>query len=215
MKCLGCRAKLAVAWAFVVTFAALSASRSDAATFNIQPLDPSGFNTTTATISGSLANPTTLDFVLTLGGIPAQGVNGNVTLSVFNTSSDQTSFFAFGLTLPGDPESTLTGAPFGSPVTVGVLSNVTHFLVDVTNGDLPLLVQLILALSDPISGQPFAGPLDFSVDLTRGLVGANAPGNVPLPGALLLFASGLGVLGLARARRRKGLAAATNEASAA
>lgn len=192
--------KLTLIWVLLVAFATLSTSRSDAATFNIVPLDPSGNSITSGTISGSLVNPTTLEFVLTLGGIPLTGVNGFAAVDVFNTSGNVTSFFALGNVFAGDPDTTLTGSPFGPPgsFTSGALSPVTRFLVDVTNGDLPLLVQVVLSLSDAVSGKPFAGVLDLTVELPPGLVGVN---QTPLPGTLLLFASGLGVL-LARTRRR-------------
>lgn len=202
MKRLYSYSRFALVWALLVVFAGLSVSRSDATTLTIDPLDPSGLTTASGTVTGSLANPTIFDFVLTLGNIPAGGVAGSAFFSVTTQggSGDQALFLATSSAAVSG-EQTLTGAFNG--FTLGDLGAVTHFKLLVANSDLPLFLAMTLSLGDPdnIGGATFAGTADLSVNLIEVT-------QVPLPGALVLFASGLGVLGLARARRRKAVHAA-------
>jgi len=186
MNRLGTHLRFALAWAFVVALTALSATRSEAATI---PFDFTG-NFVPTTITGTTA-PVTLDFILTLNAIytadPNSSIGGNISISVKDQFSNVTNFyFGFGDVFAGDVGNT------------GNLLNVTHIPVNVSLGDLPILVEVAATLTPQ-------GGATFSPTLTVDFSGADlsVASQTPLPGALLLFASGLGVLGLARSRRRQ------------
>jgi hypothetical protein len=191
------------AWAFLIAFTVLCAPRSDAATVNIA-LDPSGGGDTFTTITGSLANPEILDFVLTLNaiyGTPASSVGGSIFVTVSGSGGDLNPFPANFASAAHVFEKDIGND--------GNLNNVTHFLVNVSAGNLSLLVD-VFALLFPNDAKASLNPV-LAVDLPDGL---SVVSGTPLPGALVLFASGLGLLGLMRSRRHRLDVAAPAQAAA-
>jgi hypothetical protein len=182
-----------MAMALIAGLATAVASQQAAAT--TIGFDYSGDLTPTVTLGGS--GPATLNFTLDFGAAPGQSVTGNFSMEVRNKDGvtvglidllgldfDQAGSLNFGdTTIP--PNGSVLGFSFANLIT---------WSVNLTTDDLSPVTLLIKSTLTP-DFEGFRPVLSLAIDGDAHVT--------PIPGALPLFASGLGVIGLLGWRRRR------------
>ena len=187
--------RVAIMLALAVGLLAMDASQSANAAPVPIAFDDTGTSTTTVNVTG--AGGGTMLFSLTVGGF-LDSVSGNFDLDVLNATSDVISSVNFlGLAqLAGPFDYGDVTAPANSPLFDFTFYDVMTWSVAVAPGDLsPLTLNIFSTLTPAVSPYSPLLTVDFTGDLQLAAVAT------PLPGALPLFMSGLGVLGLLSRRR--------------
>jgi hypothetical protein len=190
--------RVAAILALAVGLMTADAGRSGNATPMPLAFDDTGTSTTTVNVTG--ASGGTMLFSLAVGGLLDLDSSNNFSLDVFNATGDVISSVNFlGLSqLAGSFDYGDATAPANSPLFDITFYDVMTWSVTVAPGDLSPLTLNIFSVLTPVSGP--LNPL-LTVDFTGDL---QLPAAVPLPGALPLFLTGMGVLGLLGRRRKIG-----------
>jgi hypothetical protein len=190
--------RVAAILALAVGLMTADAGRSGNATPMPIAFDDTGTSTTTVNVTG--ASGGTMLFSLAVGGLLDLDSSNNFSLDVLNVASDVISSVNFlGLSqLAGPFDYGDATAPANSPLFDFTFYDVMTWSVTVAPGDLSPLTLNIFSVLTPVSGP--LNPL-LTVDFTGDL---QLPAAVPLPGALPLFLTGMGVLGLLGRRRKVG-----------
>jgi hypothetical protein len=201
LKTMFSRAAACLLAAAIVGLASAIPSR---ATVYQLPFDPTGGSLSETYISGTLANPQTLDFTLNLNAVytsnPASSVSGDIQFGVFDNMGNMLFY--------GQTGGTAYSNNTGNITTVGSTQpwlNTMIFPALVSPGALPILM---VSLVDSLGGLTTAAGATISPSLTVDLPAGLAV--TPIPAALPLFASGLGMFGwMGWSRKRKPMRAIT------
>lgn len=199
IKTLMVRTVLCIIAAAIVVLA--STAPSHAVVWQL-PFDATGGSEPVSLISGALAGPQTLDFTVNLNAVytsdPASSVSGDIQFGVFNTMSNPLIYAQTGGTAYLNDAGNVT-----TPLSTQPWLNTMVFAVVVNPADLPILV---VSLVDSLGGLVTVGgatiKATLTVDLPAGLTASPGVTGTPLPAALPLFATGLGMMGWIARRRR-------------